>query len=768
MDVGAASYRLIWALVIVGLLVYTVVFELAQLVFAAGPQVGVVLSGAERDRRVGWVLPGTDAWLVGIRPGDRVLATLAEAVPGTPGGAIELIRVQQAATEKVLNVTADLHQLAMLDFSFVILSLAFLVIGVVVLLLADGSPAARALFTLCLSGSIALLIAPATFRQSLWAYLVEFFAVSAVAAACPAFFLSLADPERPLAGRAWQIRLAFFLAAAAVAGAYPIFILLAPDLFHIVRTGWIATLAASFVASIGAAIWALRAAPSDRARRQNQIVGLGAAIGFLPFVLLSLLPFIVTGRYLIRPEIAIVPLVALPASLGYSVLRHHLLGIERLLRRGLLRAAVWLAVVSVGGLLLSLTRPLSGTWEPSPVALGVLIFFAGTLIPWLVRQVHAAIDRRLFHDVYDYGQALLTLTNHLARTRNRDDLRNGVLHALADLLNAESVAVRAFDPHKGGDGPPVWSATALAEYSSGRTPGGIASPGRPEGFPLRLEWAGAPVGYLFLGPKRNGEPYLREDLQLVETLAGGLGTTVENLQLVDELRDRVLEIEQLYRRLTEAQEEERCRIASDIHDDPIQQLYLLIRRLDGPADRPGSGELAAELRRVESTLRGICAALLPPVLKDLGLAAAIEWLLYEQAKKFSGDVTFDAAADVDDLAEALPDDRALVLYRVTQEALNNAFKHAEGGRVEVRLRGEGRTFRIEVCDNGPGFDPVAIAGRRTADGSGLGIAGMRERLRTIGGHLQFLSRPETGTAVVIESDVPERCADSERDGWAGG
>ncbi|HEX2171907.1 MAG TPA: ATP-binding protein [Dehalococcoidia bacterium] len=761
---SAAPLRLTWGLVIAGLLFYLVVFDLARWALRDGPHLGLTIAGEGADRRVDWVLPGTEAWEAGIRTGHAVESTIFDHADrlNADSGAVEIIRVREPGTGEVRTVMLDKSSIVLITFSFVTLSIVFVVIGIVVLLLADGNHAARALFALCFSGGIALVVAPATLVGSTWAHAIEWLALKACGAATPAFFLAFRDPGRPLRGHAQWIRLVFVVAAGALSLAYPFVVLGAPDFYSMLRLCSLGFIIISFVFGIVAAV---RGARSERVQSQDRIVGLGAAIGFLPIAVLSLLPRILLGQYLVRPEIAILSVAALPAALGYAVLRHHLLGIERLLRRSLLRAGVWLVVVAAAALALTVAEPLFARLESSPIVFGILIFIAATALPWIVRQAHAVIDRRLFQDIYNYGEALLTLTSRLARTRNLVELRDDVLKSLAELLNARSVAVQGFDGAKEQSSGSMWAQTTLAEYRADSSSGVGPSAETRREFPLRLQAASAPVGYLLLGEKQNGEPYVREDLRLVETFAAGLGVTVENLQLVRELSERVREleartrelrasratVEQLYQRLTVAQEEERRRIARDIHDEPLQQVFRLARWLRREADPPSVDAQVATLERVMEALRTICWTLRPPVLDDLGLADAIEGLVDDLAETGGVGIDFEADPDAFEVAKRLPEATAIALYRATQEALNNSLKHSRASRIRVRLAASAGGLRVTVRDDGIGFDPDTVGGVVTAgSGHGLGLIGMQERLRPVGGRIRLRSKPGEGTEVLID------------------
>jgi two-component system, NarL family, sensor histidine kinase UhpB len=192
----------------------------------------------------------------------------------------------------------------------------------------------------------------------------------------------------------------------------------------------------------------------------------------------------------------------------------------------------------------------------------------------------------------------------------------------------------------------------------------------------------------------------------------------------------------------QAQEQERARVARDLHDEVNQSLTGLLLRLEA-ARAAAPPELEAELDETKALanqamreLLSLARQLRPTALDDLGLAAAISGQM-EQISRGEIEADFKAEGKLTDLSG----DAQLVVYRVAQEALSNAVRHSQASQVSVTLRRrEDGGVSLEVTDNGRGFAFDESEG-------GLGIAGMRERALLIGGELTIESRPEHGTAV---------------------
>ncbi|MFT3865785.1 MAG: sensor histidine kinase [Solirubrobacterales bacterium] len=190
-----------------------------------------------------------------------------------------------------------------------------------------------------------------------------------------------------------------------------------------------------------------------------------------------------------------------------------------------------------------------------------------------------------------------------------------------------------------------------------------------------------------------------------------------------------------------AQEEERARVARDLHDEVNQSLTGLLLRLEA-AREAAPPELEPELAETKSLanqamreLLDLARRLRPTALDDLGLAAAIAGLVERL-----GEGEIEAAIEVEGDFSDLSDDQQLVVYRVAQEALSNAARHSGAAHVAVTLRRGPEGVELSVADDGRGF---AFAESER----GLGIGGMRERALLVGGELTLESRPGAGTTV---------------------
>jgi signal transduction histidine kinase len=246
---------------------------------------------------------------------------------------------------------------------------------------------------------------------------------------------------------------------------------------------------------------------------------------------------------------------------------------------------------------------------------------------------------------------------------------------------------------------------------------------------------GRTIGVVIAHDKEGASPaFSEDDLRLAESLADRAAVAVDLSERVS--RDSV-------RRVVEAQELERARLARELHDETGQALTSILLGLK-PLEQSAEAEAVGAVRElVVSTLqnvRRLAVELRPSALDDFGLVPAVE-RLSETFREQSG-LEVDLAAHLGE--ERLLPEAETTLYRVIQEALTNVVKHAGASRVSILLQRKQGAVVAVVEDDGSGFDPDVT--REDA----LGLAGMRERLALVGGKLQVESSPGRGTTIAAE------------------
>ena len=241
----------------------------------------------------------------------------------------------------------------------------------------------------------------------------------------------------------------------------------------------------------------------------------------------------------------------------------------------------------------------------------------------------------------------------------------------------------------------------------------------------------------------GGEPKEYSSMREIVDRVGRI--TLENEQLFQRLIDGERRFRGLAKAVWKVQEEERRRLARELHDGIGQTLVALRNQLERLAQRvSGDSDISTRLQDSAAlTLlalndtRELSRLLRPPVLDDLGLEAALRWLA--RSLKERTELEVELVCDLED--ERFDPDIETLIFRVVQEALTNVVKHAASASARVTLERTEADIRVQVSDNGVGFDPRTAFGT-TADGCGL--RGIRDRLELFGGQIELLTAPKAG------------------------
>ena len=251
---------------------------------------------------------------------------------------------------------------------------------------------------------------------------------------------------------------------------------------------------------------------------------------------------------------------------------------------------------------------------------------------------------------------------------------------------------------------------------------------------------------------------LAESLEAMRQRLNVAQETIEraNRELESRVADRTARLGQVLRKTISAQEEERLRLARELHDETAQALAALTIALDRTRDDLQAGSADARERILEA--RSIAAGLLeeirrlilglrPSVLDDLGLVPAIRWL----CEASLADRGIEVSIEAEQAGIRLPAHVEVTLFRITQEAVSNIARHAGAAHVRVGLRVTDGTARVTIVDDGRGFDVARTIGPAGSDGS-VGLVGMQERVGLLGGTIEIRSGAGRGTEIVV--DVP--------------
>lgn len=383
----------------------------------------------------------------------------------------------------------------------------------------------------------------------------------------------------------------------------------------------------------------------------------------------------------------------------------------------------------------------------------MVVLPVGLLVAWRIDK--EAVLRRRAETTSKHLALLNEIGERLSRTLEVERQLPGILRRLLAALPFESVWV-CLEPES-QDLPP----RILAEVSDARAP-------RPEERARRLHalFASSPeataadsrtaviplvgesgsLGSLG-GTVAGGEALRAEYMELLSTVAQEIRVAVENARLY---RERQEALQSYARQVTEAQEEERLRIARELHDETAQELVHLVRKLEqvgeraGPALASSVDELLSIARETLRSVRRFSRDLRPPVLDDLGLLPALEMVVDEADSRLPEGAQLKVSGESRRLASPVE----LALFRIAQEGLRNVEKHSSATAATVELRFDDRSIRLSVSDNGLGFAaPKRLSG--LAHLGKLGLLGMKERAELAGGRFELHSSPGDGTRLVV-------------------
>ncbi len=534
---------------------------------------------------------------------------------------------------------------------------------------------------------------------------------------------------------------------------------------------------------------AFRRVTSPEERYQVGLVTLGGGVAFMPLLLFSVLPDALLHQPLIPYEVSFLFLLSIPLAYGYAIQRYRLIRLNRYISR----SAASLMVLGVLGsfylLLYALLNRAISSNQPARPAIDLLValVMAAAFGP-LHHRCRIFIDRLFYGGWYDYRSAVQGVSQALDQVTESAALAQTLSDGLQKAMQLEFAYLLKPD-FRGGltiNGqpcpiclahwrqPPVIDADApLARYfRDNRLPVETTAIRQALGhlplsmgekqilacghsrlwFPLvvgeRL------VGVLILGPKRGGDAFDPDDLEILEVVIRQAAIVLLNGQLMTDLQAQLLEGDRLHRQAVRVREEERKRVARELHDQIIQALVGLNYGLAEIRTHPArdssvrAASLQSDVRRILNDVRRICTDLRPPTLDSLGLVSAVRSRLRAVEAERPLEVAFAVEGDPE---QNVPEDIALCLFRVLQEALTNVQRHSEARRLSVRLRLAPESVQLLVEDDGRGFVMPRRLGQLTEAGH-FGLLGLHERLEVVNGTLEIVSIPGQGTR--LEARVP--------------
>jgi signal transduction histidine kinase len=366
----------------------------------------------------------------------------------------------------------------------------------------------------------------------------------------------------------------------------------------------------------------------------------------------------------------------------------------------------------------------------------------------------------------DHGTLLVEYGRRMTAAPDRRALAQLLTAELPRVLQVERSALLMPERHQlvGVEGDdlrlPVSHAAVRRVASSGGAQG--ADRGRLRELvrqgPTTVDWTRVWVplmrgvdlrGLWLLGARDKDLRYSPEDLQWLTAVGRQAAVVLDAIHYSERERRAASEIRTLYRQVVETREVERGRLARELHDGVLQDLCAVTRDLKALEAQSERGEalypdLVMRSGEAVSALRAVCHNLRPPLLQ-YDLTSALKALVEELDARSMTPIYIEVSAD----NLQLPDDVALAVFRVAQEALNNAIQHADASEIGVRLTQYPDRLRLTVSDDGQGIKGGVEPARFVAEGH-FGLAGMRERAAMIGARLDVQTAVDYGTVVILE------------------
>ena len=760
------------------------------------PPTGFELGGGAT---VGAVASDGPAAKAGLRVGDQVLSIngLAPMSSGQvylqPGQkALELEIRRGGAAMEIEIILAPRSLAGILDKTgYFFMALGFWIIATVVLAFKPRDSVARTFILLCLLATTVIVIWPMADLGALWANLLMTVLVAAIG---PLFVrYHTLFPERiDFRGRRALLASLYGIGAALAMVSLALDAMFYTGMYRRFGVGsWPSAapvLKAYFVVclliGLGLLVRTYRTAGSERSKRQIALVLLGTVLALLPLIAFILVPQILFSLYLLPPWLPLLMLGFIPASYLYATYRHNLMRFDRAVNRSVVYFVLSLCLVL---LYLGLEWAARSLW-PANRASEITIWDVVTILILLFalqpvkRRTEILVDRFFFGGWYNYESFTQQMARALNGATDMDTIRSLLTQDVARTMRVKEIALLL----PGGSdamcvAQPSSFEAEIPDCASGALTDFLCAHGQPiEHSAVCKRLASQPaaraqlaaysevgvqvwvplveqvrlVGILVLGNKVADEFYSKADYAMLLTLAQHAATAIARARIIEEHKARVDEVQALTSRLTALQERNQQRMAKEIHDQAVQDVLFVRRLLESALreyDRRKIEGAYDELKRIAADLEHIIFELRPPELEQGELGELLQTYATRSQRRLKLDVAFECVGSKD--GSVVPDEVKLAIYRIFQESLHNAAKHAQAEEVLARLELQPDGLCLEVKDNGTGFEvPTSLSALINGDRTGL--VGMQERAREVGGTFELESHLGRGTHIVVR--VPLR------------
>ncbi|MFD2114835.1 ATP-binding protein [Paenibacillus yanchengensis] len=482
-------------------------------------------------------------------------------------------------------------------------------------------------------------------------------------------------------------------------------------------------------------------------------------IAFFPVIIIAILPLLLKSTYWLAPSYSLLLVFLLPLIYYYFI-------DTKVDHRYMLARMKYFTALTIGPALLLATfitvvfwqtnRPLWHIWFLS----FIFINLALTLLLYIKEEVDQHYRPKFFKDMYRYQQSLDRISNQSAQIMNMEQLADMLQLEITSVLRVTQVQLLCIHQQQkitiiGGQTNPLLDESFLLHTIGKFEQGEVIE--LPFGLGIVLEKRQTDRYLLLISHKQNKARFYSEELGWLKMIANYTTIVLENLYLVQGLQAEMeAEINKQHisstwvsRLLFALSEKERRKLAADLHDTVLQEQVLLFRKIESltlTARLPSAlmqqlVEMKQATLYITELIRETCNQLRPPLLKETGIEAAIRALVAHQQQY----VDFEISYIIGSIEGQLHEEEKTALYRIVQELLHNAAKHAQAATVELQLSVQDGFIYFNYNDDGIGFniDDVQESFQH------MGLSSMKERVASLEGTITMTSQINAGLQIAI-------------------
>ncbi|QJC50430.1 histidine kinase [Paenibacillus albicereus] len=482
---------------------------------------------------------------------------------------------------------------------------------------------------------------------------------------------------------------------------------------------------------------------------------LGHLVGFLPFLLLYGVPLLF-GVPIIPAQVAAAFLLGLPIVYLYMFTTQRLFDIDFFLSRfSYYTIIAFFPTLLITGLAVVLTSHRQLAWV-GWAQLFLVVYLLITAFLFIKEFLDHRLRPKWNKDLNNFQGSLDRFSSRISRVMKQADLERVLEQEVRSILPVREVAFFRYEPEAEPGTAQTLQADAARELAaSGRRLGVGAAVVLSTGLAVVIGQKRSAFQILWIGDKTNRTKFNPDELGWLKTLANYSAIVFENLHLIENLiGDLEAEMSKrqgtpswVLRMIFQLAESERRKLASDLHDTALQDQLIWYRKLEAamvdydmpPEMRSQLTDIREGLLDVIHQIRETCNELRPPLLEEMGLVGSLRSLFEQQQIRANYAIEFKAG----ELPKSLGDQETLTLFRIVQELLVNASKHARASLIRIELREDEGGVRLRYRDDG-----VGLALEKLQDSyQHMGLSGIKERVRSHAGRIRFLSEPGEGLEV---------------------